>query len=491
MFTDTAERLDRTCDLFGLSLSWELDSPILLDLLKKQNINIWSDLRTENDPIVFGGGPVLTANPEPLAPFLDVVLLGDGEELLPNFINSIKQLKDESRAYKLKMLAKIPGIYVPSLYQPEYSSDGTLLGVNPIFTDLPQSITKQTWNSNILGHSTVITPEAAWPNIHMVEVVRSCPEMCRFCMASYLTLPFRSPSLNDGLIQAVEKGLSATNRLGLLGASVTQHPEFLELLTWLNQDQFNDIQLSISSVRASSLNSRITKILAKRGSKSLTIAIESGSSKLRQVINKKLSEDEIFSAAKYTKEGGLKKLKLYGMVGLPTESDDDIEASAKLLIEIKKRTPGLHIVFGLSTFVPKAQTPFQWQGVRQESKQRIKFLHKMLKPKGIDLRAESYGWSTIQALFSRSDRRLAPVILAVRNSQNTLGGWKKAYKGVREDTIQTEKIPILLPKPPPWDEVIYSVWNETKILPWTHLNGPISELNLLKHQEIALNQNNE
>ena len=192
-----------------------------------------------------------------------------------------------------------------------YDSDGELMNIVPIKPEVPQSISKQTWNSNLLNHSTVITPDSAWPNIHMVEVVRSCPELCRFCLASYLTLPFRSSKLEESLIPAVEKGLQATKRIGLLGASVTQHPQFEDLLSWLAKDIFDDIHLSVSSVRASTVTSNMVKVLSSRGSKSLTIAIESGSERLRQVINKKLSEEEIFAAAKYAYEGGLKSLKLY------------------------------------------------------------------------------------------------------------------------------------------------------------------------------------
>lgn len=180
-------------DLFGLSLSWELDGPVLLDLLEQQRIPLWSHERSDGDPIVFGGGPVLTANPEPLAPFFDAVLLGDGELLLPAFIDAVQARRGAPRAERLRALARVPGIYVPSLYAPRYGSEGELLGVEPIEGGIPATVAKQTWRGNTLSHSTVITPEAAWPSIHMVEVVRSCPELCRFCLASYLTLPFRTP----------------------------------------------------------------------------------------------------------------------------------------------------------------------------------------------------------------------------------------------------------------------------------------------------------
>ena len=250
LFTDQSDPMHRHCDLFGLSLSWELDGPVLPELLRNQRIPIWAVERGDDDPIVFGGA-LYSPQPGTLAPFFDAVLLGDGELLLPAFIDALGSAGTD-RAEQLRHLATVPGVYVPGLYSPRYSSDGQLLAIEPIEADVPPSIEKQTWRGNTLSHSTVVTPEAAWPDIHMVEVVRSCPEMCRFCLASYLTLPFRTHS-GCGLIPAVEKGLSATKRLGLLGASVTQHPQFSDLLQWLDQDQFDDTRISVSSVRAATV----------------------------------------------------------------------------------------------------------------------------------------------------------------------------------------------------------------------------------------------
>ena len=474
-------------DLFGLSLSWELDGPVLLDLLEQQRIPLWATERGDDDPIVFGGGPVLTANPEPLAPFFDAVLLGDGELLLPAFIDALQECRDAPRSERLRRLAQVEGVYVPPLYAPRYGAAGELLAVEPIEAGLPATISKQTWRGNTLSHSTVITPEAAWPSIHMVEVVRSCPELCRFCLASYLTLPFRTPSLEDGLIPAVEKGLSATQRLGLLGASVTQHPQFSELLRWLNGERFADTRISVSSVRASTVTQELATILANRGSKSLTIAIESGSERMRELVNKKLQTDEIYAAARHAKAGGLSGLKLYGMVGLPGENEEDVEATAALLLALKAATPGLRLSLGVSTFVPKAHTPFQWQGVRPEAEKRLKLLAKRLKPKGIELRPESYGWSVIQALLARSDRRLAPVIALARGRHESLGGWKQAYKAVLngEGAGGPDRT---MPPPPPWPEVVHSPWGEERPLPWQHLKGPLDTSTLWRHAGLAAAQ---
>ncbi len=489
LFTDGADpphggRKGQGLEVFGLSLSWELDAPVLLDLLEQLRIPLWAAERGDGEPIVFGGGPVLTANPEPLAPFFDAVLLGDGELLLPAFVDALKASRGAPRSERLRQLASVPGVYVPSLYAPRYGSDGELQGIDPVDPALPASVSRQTWRGNTLSHSTVITPEAAWPSIHMVEVVRSCPELCRFCLASYLTLPFRTAALEDGLIPAVETGLAVTRRLGLLGASVTQHPQFGELLTWLDQERFADVRVSVSSVRAATVTPQLGRILASRGSRSLTIAIESGSDRLRTVVNKKLEREEIFTAARCAKEGGLSSLKLYGMVGLPTEEEADVEATAELLLALKKATPGLRLTLGVSTFVPKAHTPFQWQGLRPQAEKRLQVLARRLKPKGIELRPESYGWSVIQTLLSRGDRRLAPVLMAVRGDHGSLGGWKRAYRAVRAEEVGAGPVP--LPPPPPWPELVEGCWSAGRVLPWEHLASGLPQATLWRHHQEAL-----
>jgi radical SAM superfamily enzyme YgiQ (UPF0313 family) len=249
LFTDIRETLPREPEILGFSVSWELDYVNILNLLESLNIPIQANSRTDNHPLVFGGGPVLTANPEPYAAFFDVILLGDGENLLGDFIDAYQAVRNANRETKLKALAQVPGIYIPSLYRVEYHSlDGTIKSIQPVSSEIPPTVQKQTYRGNTLSASTVVTEKAAWENIFMVEVVRSCPEMCRFCLASYLTLPFRTASLEDSLIPAIERGLKVTNRLGLLGASVTQHPEFSDLLAYINQAKYNHVRLSIASV---------------------------------------------------------------------------------------------------------------------------------------------------------------------------------------------------------------------------------------------------
>ncbi len=469
LFTDTHEQLPRQPEIIGFSISWELDYVNILNLLESLEIPIRATLRDDHHPIIFGGGPVLTANPEPFADFFDVILLGDGENLLGNFIEAYKEVRNASRETQLKALAQIPGIYVPSLYEVEYQAiDGAVKSINPISPEIPAIVQKQTYRGNTLSASTVVTEKAAWESIYMVEVVRSCPEMCRFCLASYLTLPFRTASLENSLIPAIEKGLEVTNRLGLLGASVTQHPEFENLLDYISQPKYDDVRLSIASVRTNTVTVQLAKTLAQRDTRSLTIAVESGSEKVRQIINKKLHNDEIIQAAVNAKAGGLKSLKLYGMAGIPGEEPEDVEQTVDMMRSIKKAAPGLRLTFGCSTFVPKAHTPFQWLGVNRQAEKRLQFLQKQLKPQGIEFRPESYNWSIIQCLLSRGDRRLSHLLELTRNFGDSLGSYKRAFKQLKG------QIPDL-------DFYVHANWSTEQVLPWNHLQGPLPQTTLLKH----------
>ncbi|MBN3941832.1 radical SAM protein [Nostoc sp. NMS9] len=469
LFTDTHEQLPREPEILGFSMSWEPDYVNILNLLESLEIPIRAAYRGDHHPIVFGGGPVLTANPEPFADFFDVILLGDGENLLGNFIDVYKEVRNASRQTKLQALAQVPEIYVPSLYEVRYHTlDGAVKSIQPISTEIPAVVQKQTYRGDILSTSTVVTEKAAWENIYMVEVVRSCPEMCRFCLASYLTLPFRIASVEGSLIPAIEKGLSVTKRIGLLGASVTQHPEFERLLDHLNQPKYDDVRLSIASVRTNTITVKLAEILAKRDSRSLTIAVESGSENLRRIINKKLHNDEIIQAAINAKGGGLTNLKLYGMVGIPGEEPEDLEQTVAMMRSLKKTVPGLRLTFGCSTFVPKAHTPFQWFGVNRQAEKRLQLLQKQLKPQGIEFRPESYNWSIIQALLSRGDRRLSHLLELTRNYGDSLGSYRRAFKQLKR------QIPNL-------DFYVHDNWSTDIVLLWNHLQGPLPQSTLIKH----------
>ena len=471
LFTDLHESRPREPELVGFSFSWELDYTNVLNLLEFLEIPLSTSERGDNHPLVFGGGTVLTANPEPFADFFDVILLGDGENLLTDFLDAYQQLRTADRQTQLTQLAQIPGIYIPSLYEVIYTSpDGAIASITPKDSSIPAQVEKQTYRGNHLSTSTVVTEKAAWENIYMVEVVRSCPEMCRFCLASYLTLPFRTASLAEALIPAIDRGLQVTNRLGLLGASVTQHPEFEVLLTYLCQPKYADIRLSIASVRTNTVTEKLAATLTKLQTNSITIAVESGSENLRKIVNKKLSNAEIIQAAVNAKAGGLKAIKLYGMVGIPGEEAADLEETIAMMAGLKKAAPGLKLTLGCSTFVPKSHTPFQWFGVDPQGEKRLKLLEKRLKSQGISFRPESYNWSVMQALISRGDRRLTPLLKLTREYGDSLGSFRRAFKELRGQL-------------PPLDYYVHQNWDLDTILPWHHLQVALPIETLKKHLE--------
>lgn len=483
LFTDACESLPRSPALVGFSMSWELDYVNVMALLEELAIPLHAIDRTDGDPIVFGGGPVLTANPEPFAAYFDVLLLGDGEIVIDALVNGLLESRDRPRAERLEILAQVPGLYVPQLYAVEYSDPtGPIAAIRPLSERIPAIVSKQTYRGNTLSASTVVTPRAAWENIFMVETVRSCPELCRFCLASYLTLPFRTANLDDSLIPAIDRGLQATNRLGLLGASVTQHPEFDRLLDRLSQSAYENVRLSVASVRTNTVTEKFARVLASRDCKSITVAVESGSETVRQIINKKLETEDIERAAVNAKAGGLSALKLYGMAGIPGETIEDIEATAAMMLRLKKATPGLKLTLGCSTFVPKSHTPFQWFGINPDAEKRLKLLQKRLRSNGLDFRPESYNWSIIQTLISRGDRRLTPLLELVRaygagDTDNpdrvSLGSYRRAFKELRD------RVPSL-------DYYVFRNWDLDEVLPWDHLQGPLPIATLKKHHDEAV-----
>ncbi|MEM6613905.1 MAG: radical SAM protein [Cyanobacteria bacterium P01_C01_bin.72] len=479
LFTDLNEPLPRDPELLGFSVSWELDYINIFNLLESLDIPLHSRDRQDNHPLVFGGGTVLTANPEPLADFFDVILLGDGEELLDQFIDAYQEVRQADRITKLRHLAQVPGVYIPSLYEVTYdSAAGEIKEIAPVDSKIPEVVQKRTYRGNTLSTSTVVTENAAWENIYMVEVVRSCPEMCRFCLASYLTLPFRTAPLETVLLPAIDRGLEVTNRLGLLGASVTQHPEFESILDYLSQPKYEDVRLSIASVRTNTVTQKLASTLANRDTRSITIAVESGSEKIRKIVNKKLTNDEIINAAINAKAGGLKALKLYGMVGIPQETMSDVEETVAMMSAVKKAAPGLRLTLGCSTFVPKSHTPFQWFGVNTDAKKRLKYLEKNLRQQGIDFRPESYNWSVIQALISRGDRRLGKLLQLTREFGDSVGSYKRAFKELKG------QIPSL-------NYYVHQDWDTaTKILPWQHIQGALPPKTLVKHLNKAMTINN-
>jgi radical SAM superfamily enzyme YgiQ (UPF0313 family) len=266
-----------------------------------------------------------------------------------------------------------------------------------------------------------------------------------------------------------------TNRLGLLGASVTQHPEFSELLDYIMQPKYDDVRLSIASVRTNTVTEKLAQTLTKRDTKSITIAIESGSPKIRQIVNKKLENEEIIEAAVNAQSGGLRGIKFYGMVGLPQEDNSDLDATVEMMRQVKKASPRLKTTLGCSTFVPKAHTPFQWFWVNKQSKKRLQYLQKNLAKAGVDFRPESYNWSVIQGLLSRGDRRLSKLLQLTRIYGDTVGSYKRAFKELKGQL-------------PDLEYYVHDDWEIGQVLPWSHLKTALADETLVKHLQMSFPQ---
>jgi radical SAM superfamily enzyme YgiQ (UPF0313 family) len=473
-FTDLQEHGWEHNELMGFTLGWELDYINVLNMLTQAGINHLSVLREDNEPIIFGGGPVLTANPEPFAEIFDVILLGDAEAVIPTFLEAWKEVRTiQSRKEKLRKLAAVDGLYVPQFYAYELVEPrGPIKAIHSTDPLIPDTAAKLVFTPppDYVAHSVMLSPNSTWANMFLVEVARSCPQECRFCLASYLTRPFRASNV-DTLMEKIDLGLRYTKKIGLLGASVTEHPEFDRIAEELLKRE--NLDISIASVRADSLNPLILEMLSKLGQRSVTIAMESGSERLREVMKKNLTEEELFHAIDLIDQSGLQGVKLYGIAGLPGETDEDLDETVRVMTQLKKAHKRLRFVFGCSSFVPKAQTPFQWSGRDRRSAHKLEYLRKRIAKLGIEMRPESHNWSDIQALLSRGDRRLTPALMEVAQSKGNIGAWKKALRN-------------LPPECPPEDYFVYRDIPYEEVLPWSHLINTSRTGMLLKHSQAAL-----
>lgn len=444
VYTDTLDQ-HRAADFdaIGFSFSFELDIVAILNTFKQQGLPLYQRDRTNDQALVFAGGPTVMTNPEPYADFFDFFLIGEGEDLLDETLRVLAELKEQgaSRSETLLQLAKrVEGCYVPSLYLVEYESElGPIQSITPKVEDIPTQVGKRFLSrdamANTVATSPILTEDTIFGRTFLVEVMRGCSHRCRFCMASYAMLPTRGSDLNT-ITQAIETGLQYTHNIGLLGALIADHPQFGELCDYLHtqMDKHDDIRINSAAIRVDTLTPRIAETFARGGQRQLTVAIETGSPTLRRRINKHLKQEKIFECADIAQQAGLKGLKFYGMVGLPDETDADVDATIQLMRDLKKANPKLELVLGCSSFVPKGGTPFQWQPRADKKTVDAKFkrLNKGLL-KVAKFRPSSAKWDDFQAFLSRGDRRLAPLLVRFAEYGSNLGALKRAYKELKAE----------------------------------------------------------
>jgi radical SAM superfamily enzyme YgiQ (UPF0313 family) len=309
-------------DIIAFSISFENDFPNILNILRSGGIPWLSDHRSDNHPLIVGGGVACFSNPEPIAPFFDLFFLGESEGMLDEFFRLYDPAENRHDCM-IKIARQVPGIYVPSFYKVSYHDNGTLSTFDPI-EDVPKKIPKIRIKdlSDFSTTSTLLTQETTFRNTFLIEVSRGCAHGCRFCSAGYIYRPPRFRPLVL-LAENMEQGACFSNQVGLMGAAVSDHPDIEKLCALAHE---KNLQLSFSSLRADSLSEELIGVLKKSRIKTATIAPDAGSEKMLKVINKGITSDHIFSAVETLVAAGIPNLKLYFMVGLPTETTDDVQA---------------------------------------------------------------------------------------------------------------------------------------------------------------------
>ena len=457
IFTDTERTLIpiQNVDLIGFSVSFEIDFLSFFKIFEKYNIPFKAKDRDNSYPLIFGGGPVLSSNPEPFCELFDFITLGDGEKVNEIVAQTIVKNKHLSKEALLKKISEISGVYVPSLTE----FDPIELKVTIDKKDF--KIKKETVELGYPLSSPFITEDSFFSNTFIIELARGCPFFCNFCLASYLNKPYRCSS-TEGIIKEIDKGLKYTNKIAFLGALIATHPDFEKICDYVHQKvkSGENIELSVSSLRANRVSAPVIQTLVACGQKHATIAIEAGSERLRSYIDKRLTEEELINFVDIAYNNGLKGVKIYGIIGLPTETEEDIEQMVAIMLKLKKIYKSFDFTLSVSTFVPKAHTPF-WAEGREKTKvleKRFAYLKKHLAPKGIQVRTSSIAWDEIQTIFSKGDRRFTDYAIEVYKNGANLGAFKKVYK-------QMEKANIL----PPYDEIVYAPLDKNKPPVWNFI----------------------
>lgn len=402
-------------DIVAFSVSFENDYPNVLAILDMARIPARAAQRENIHPLLIMGGVCAFFNPEPLADFFDIVFIGEAEEMLPEFMDSYRDSR--SREDLFERAKGIEGLYLPQHYVITYGDDGRIAG-RAARGDAPEQI-KRRYVREISGHSfmpSIITPETEFSGMYLTEAMRGCPWHCGFCVAGSVYKPVRKK--DPGVLkEEIERAAAMSSRVGLIAPSLTDYPYAGDVLC------MDGVDFSITSLRASRKSAELMRFL--KGHKSVSIAPEAGTQRLRNVIDKRITEESILETAELILAEGIETLRLYFMVGLPTEDERDVEGIISLVKKIREISEKGKIVLTLSTFVPKPFTPFQWHPMEKMEavKSRLKSIKKELAPlKGVKAFHDVPKYAYMQGLFSRGDRRISGVLERMQGIED----WRKA-----------------------------------------------------------------
>ena len=449
-------------DVVAFDVTFEMDYFHIPLMLRHGRVPIMGKDRTEFDPIVIAGGPCATFNPEPFADFIDAFIIGEGEGIVSRVLDIIRDGKMEGldRHTILRQLADVSGVYVPSLYVPIYSEDGEFKGYD-IAEGVPKTIKRHFEMLTSGGETVVATNYTEFGAMYIIEVARGCGRHCRFCMAGYC---FRVPRVRplDILKEGVERAEKLGKKVGLMGAAISDYPEVDELVNYIRS---KDMRYSCASLRADSLTQAVVDGLADSGQKTITIAPETGSERLRRVINKGISEEHLQNAATLSAKSGIQHMRLYIMIGLPTETDEDIEAIVGLAERTQAHMAEVgckgRLTLSINPFIPKPFTPFQWMAMDNQKtvEKKLQYIKKALqKNRRIEVLVESPKEAYIQGVLARGDRRLGAVIAACAADRGSKS-FKSEMKAAGLDM----------------DDMNYRERSFDEFLPWSHLDMGMQE----------------
>jgi radical SAM superfamily enzyme YgiQ (UPF0313 family) len=498
IFSIESKRPLNRFDIVAFSISFENDYPNILKILDIAKIPFGSSERNEYHPFLIAGGVCCFFNPEPIAPIFDIIFVGEAEESLNEFLDvyGSQQSAVSSRAIKERIKIgslKIEGIYVPELYQINYNSDGTIskrislppqkvcdfLGtpLNSTNERAPEKIKRRYIKDLSLSPITtaIITSEAEFSNMYLIEAMRGCPWKCRFCLVGHIYSPARKKDL-DAITVEIERakelyppipplvrGGKGGVKIGLIGPSLTDYPHIKDVLC------IEGVHFSITSVRASEKSAELIELL--KSHRSVSIAPEAGTERMRTIINKKITEKDILDTSGLILNAGIENLRLYFMIGLPAETDEDIAGIAEIVKKVRKTSDKGNIILSISTFVPKPFTPFQWHPMEtlDSIKEKLKFIKKELKDeRSIKVFHDVPKYAHMQGLFSMGDRRVFNVLKAMVKTDDYRSACSRAEVEM--------------------DFYIFRKKDFNEILPWDFIDAGISKEKLWAEYIEAISQ---